>query len=157
MNKKELVILVGNIGAGKSTLCKKYQEKGYVVIARDHLRYAIGGGTYVFNLKYEPVIWETELCMLESFMELGVNIVVDEVGVSRAMRMRYIVPAKDNGYVVKCHVLPQLTMTEAVDRRMQDPHGQYDRKLWEDVWLKFAGMYEEPSFEEGIEDIIKSL
>jgi len=154
---KELVILVGNIGSGKSTICKKYQKEGYVVIARDCLRYAIGGGIYVYNTKYEPIIFETELCMLESFMELGVNIVIDEVGVSRAMRMHYIIPAKDYGYTVKCHVLPQLLRKTAVDRRMQNPHGQYDRDLWEQVWDRFQSKYEEPSFDEGIDDIIRTV
>ena len=154
---KELIILVSNIGGGKSTLAKKYQEKGYVIIARDQLRYAIGGGTYIFNPKYEPIIFETELCMLESFMELGVNIVIDEVGVSRAMRMRYIIPAKDYGYTVKCHVLPQLLRKTAVDRRMKNPHGQYDRNLWEQVWDRFQSKYEEPSLDEGLDEIIRTV
>jgi len=89
-------------------------------------------------------------------MELGVNIVVDEVGVSKAMRMRYIVPAKDCGYTVKCHVLPQLLQKTAVDRRMQNPHGQYDRELWKQVWDKFQSLYEEPSLEEGLDAIIRT-
>ena len=153
---KELIILVGNIGSGKSTLSQDYQKNGYVIIARDHLRYAIGGGTYVFNPDYEPIIWETELCMLESFMELGVNIVVDEVGVSKAMRLRYIVRAKDYNYTVKCHVLPKLLQKTAVDRRMQNPHGQYDREIWKQTWDKFQAIYEEPSLEEGLDAIIRT-
>jgi len=157
MKPKDLIILTGNIGSGKSILTKQYQAKGYVVIARDALRYAIGGGTYVFNTEYEAIIWETELLMLEFFMKLGVNIVVDEVGVSKAMRLRYITPAKKYEYAVKCHVLPKLTMKESIDRRMRDPHGQYNRKLWESVWLKFAKIYEEPSFEEGFTEIIKTV
>lgn len=153
---KELIILVGNIGSGKSTLTKKYQEDGYVVIARDCLRYAIGGGTYVYNVNYEPIIFDTELHMLEAFLKLGVNLVIDEVGVSKAMRMRYILPAKDYGYTVKCHVLPQLLQKTAVDRRMQNPHGQYDRELWKQVWDRFQSQYEEPSFDEGIDEIIRT-
>jgi len=153
----KLVITIGNIGSGKSTLAKKYQEKGYIVIARDMLRYAIGGGNYIFDDKYESIIWKTELYMLESFMELGVNIVVDEVGISRSMRLRYIVPAKDYGYTIKCHILPKLTMKEAVDRRMKSPHGQPDRKLWNKVWQKFQRMYQEPNLEEGIDKIIRDV
>ena len=154
---KELVILVSNIGGGKSTTARKYQEKGYVVIARDGLRYSIGGGNYIFNPKYEPIIWETELCMLDSFMELGVNIVIDEVGINKAMRRRYIIPAKEYGYIVKCHLLPKLSMKEAVDRRMKNPHGQNNRKLWEQVWNKFQSQYEETSLAEGFDEIIKTI
>jgi predicted kinase len=154
---KELIILVGNIGEGKSTLCKKYQKKDYIVIARDSLRYAIGGGNYIFNEKYESIIWKTELYMLRKFMELGINIVVDEVGINKVMRARYVVPAKEYNYTIKCHMLPKLTMKEAVDRRMNDPHGQPDRKLWESVWVKFNNMYEEPTLNEGFDEIIHEL
>ena len=63
---KNLIILVGNIGSGKSTYAKKYQKKGYIVIARDQLRYAIGGGEYIFNTKYEPLIWKTEYYLFKN-------------------------------------------------------------------------------------------
>lgn len=149
--------MVGNIGSGKTTLVKEYQKKGYVVIARDMLRYAIGGGVYIYNLEYEPIIFETGLCMLEAFMELGVNIVVDEVGLSKSMRMRYIVPAKDYGYIITCHELPKLSMEESVNRRLNNPHGQPDRELWEGVWKKFNVMYEEPTFEGGFNNIIRTV
>jgi hypothetical protein len=96
-----------------------------------------------------------EILMLESFMGLGVNIVVDVVGVSKAMRERYIIPAKDFGYKIKCQVLPQLTMKDAVDRRMTNPHGQFDRNIWESVWIKFQAQYEEPTLDEGFDEIIK--
>jgi len=152
---KELIVLVANIGGGKSTLVKRYQQHGYVVIARDMLRYAIGGGDYVFNEKYEPIIWSTELTMLDDFLNLGVNIVVDEVGVSKSMRARYIHCAKMYDYKITCVVLPRLSMEESVNRRMNNPHGCPDRSVWEGVWKKFDGMYEEPTLEEGFDEIIK--
>ena len=154
---KELIILCGNIGTGKSTLAKQYQEKGYVVIARDGLRYSIGGGNYIFNTDYEPIIWGTELYMLELFMEHGVNLVIDEVGISKSMRVRYIIPARDYGYTIKCRVLPQLSMKEAVDRRMKDPHGQPNKELWENAWVKFQAQYEEPTLDESFDEIIRTI
>jgi hypothetical protein len=93
--------------------------------------------------------------MLEDFMELGVDIAVDEVGINKAMRSRYILIAKLYDYKIKCHILPQLTMKEAVDRRMENPHGQSDRKLWESVWIKFQGQHQEPTLDEGIDEIIR--
>lgn len=127
---KEIIILVGNIGSGKSTLVKKYQEQGFVVIARDMLRYAIGGGNYVFNERYEPIIWSTELTLLEDFLSLGVDIVIDEVGVSKNMRSRYIEFAKLYNYKIVGYVFPKLSMKESVDRRMNNPHGCPDRLVW---------------------------
>lgn len=151
---KKLILLIGNIGTGKSTVAKKYQEKGYVIIARDQLRYGIGLGNYIFNYDYEPVIWRTELYMSREFAELGIDILVDEVGLSKAMRKRYLRYAKELDYQVTALVMPRLSMKESVRRRLLDPHGQPDRKLWEGVWKKFDKIYEEPSKKEGIDEII---
>ena len=153
---KELVVLIGNIGTGKTTIAQDYVTNGYVAIARDMLRYAIGDSQYVFNPEYEPIIWATELFMFERFLELGCNIIVDEIGISKSMRARYIGKAKDNGYRITVIEMPRLTMKEAVNRRMRNPHNQPDRKLWEQIWAKFDAMYDAPSKNEGI-DIIRKM
>jgi len=152
---KELIILMGNIGSGKSTYAKKYQKQGYVVIARDQLRYAIGNGNYIFNLDYEPIIWKTEFYIFKRFVNLGVNILIDGVGMSKSMRRRYIPYAKEKGYKITVIEMPRFCMEEAVSRRMKNPHGQPDHKLWEQVWTKFNNIYEIPLKKEGIDEIIK--
>lgn len=150
---KQLIILIGNIGSGKSTLARKYIERGYVAIARDYIRYAIGEGKYVFNPQFEPIIWKVEQYMFNRFIELGVNIVVDEVGVSRRMRKAYIPYAKENNYKIIAIVLPRYTQEEAVNHRMKDPHGQNNKQLWENVWEKFDAIYTKPTKEEGFDEI----
>jgi len=152
---KNLIMLVGNIGSGKSTFSKKYQEKDYVVIARDQLRYAIGNGKYVFNVDYEHIIWNTEYYLYKSFLRLGENIVVDEIGISKKLRQRYIRLAKKKGYKITVIEMPRFCMGEAVNRRMINPHGQYNVKVWKEVWTRFESMYEEPSKKEGIDEIVK--
>ncbi len=152
---KELIILVGNIGSGKSTLVKEYVEQGYVVIARDSFRYGIGAGKYIFNLKYEPVIWATELTLFKGLAVIGAEkIIIDEVGISKAMRARYINHALACGYKITAIIMPILSKKESVDRRLQDPHGQPDRTIWEGVWEKFNKLYESPTKEEGFDTII---
>jgi hypothetical protein len=140
------IIVTGNIGCGKTTLSKEYVDKGYLVISRDQFRYGIGGGKYIFNLTYEPIIRKTELYLLRLFLELGVNIYIDEVGINKHMRCEYLKMLKE---------LPRLSQKEAVDNRMKDPHGQPDRALWESVWNKFNEIYEAPAKEEGFHLIIK--
>jgi len=152
--EKELVVLVGNIGCGKSTTARKYIDNGYIAIARDYLRYAIGEGKYIFDQDYESIIWRTERFMLRQFLELGVNIVSDEVGVSKKLRRMYLKYGKEYNYIIKAVVMPKLSMKDAVDRRMKDPHGQFDRKIWEEVWTRFDSQYKEPTIEEGFDEII---
>lgn len=152
---KNLIILIGNIGSGKSTYTKKYQKKGYVVIARDQLRYAIGGGQYVYKRKYESIIWEADFYMFANFLDMGVDIVLDEININKKMRMQYIVYAKEKGYKITAIEMPKFSKTESVARRMTNPHGQPNKKLWNSVWSKFDKMYEKPTKQEGIHKIIK--
>ena len=155
--KSEIIIMCGNIGSGKTTLVKQYAKKGYIVIARDALRYNIGAGNYIFNPKLESAIWETEMNMLWNFMNLGVNIIVDEIGVSQDMRARYIkmIDANFSNYKKLLIEMPRLSMKESVDRRLKDPHGQFDRKLWERIWTNFDNLYEKPTKKEGFHKIVR--
>ena len=67
--KKQVKILVSNIGGGKTTLSKRYVEFGYVVISRDTLRYGIGNGEYIFNpycflwscRRLQPFFWSLKI------------------------------------------------------------------------------------------------
>lgn len=66
---KKLIILIGNIGCGKSTLAKKLVKKGYCIISRDSFRYMIGAGNYIFDLKYEPAVKCANLNTVECFFK----------------------------------------------------------------------------------------
>lgn len=157
MKKPEILLLVGNIGSGKTTLCKKILKKGFshICISRDDLRYMIGAGRYRFDLSLEKMIWKSELDTLKNFMILKQNIIVDEVGITKSMRKRYIDIAKKMNYSITIIELPRYSKKICVDRRMKDPHGQFNRRLWESIWDKFDILYESPSKKEGINKIIK--
>jgi len=155
VKSKNLIILMGNIGSGKSTFSRKYQKKGYVITAKDQLRYAIGGGRYVFNYDYEPVIHKVDLYLFKRFIDLNVNVLVDETNVSKANRKRYITYAKKRGYKITVIELPRFSVSESVTRRMTNPHEQDDWNLWNQVWTSFDKRYEAPNKNEGIDKIIK--
>lgn len=149
-NKRKLmVILVGNIGSGKSTLTKKLIKRGFVVVARDSFRYSLGAGEYLYDQQTEPVIWATEGYMIRALCMGGIKLVVDEVGITKHMRSRYLDIAKSTGYKVVIIELPRMSRNKCVARRMHNPHGQADQKLWEAVWDKFNAKYEAPTQDEG--------
>ncbi len=154
--KNEMIMLIGNIGTGKSTIARKFLKEGvYVVISADGIRYAIGGGTYLFNPKYELVIWETVGVMLDGFMEVGANIIIDASNLTLHGRKKHfdIIKKYDN-YKVIGLVMTRLEMEVAVNRRMEDPHNNSDISLWKEVWNRFDLSYEEPTKEEGFDEII---
>lgn len=156
MNKKpQLILMVGNIGSGKSTYVKKFVDKGYVCIARDQLRYGIGNGKYIFNPDYERIIWDTEKYMFQKFMDTKINLIIDEIGISKTMRMRYIQYVKELGYEITVIEMPKFCMGESVSRRLINNHGNQSDKIWNEVWTKFEAEYEAPSYDEGIDKIIK--
>lgn len=151
-----LIVMVGNIGSGKSTLVKEIvaEHPDITVVSRDALRYMIGAGKYVFNPELEPHIFEAARLMIKELMHGQVEtILVDEVNVSEEYRQDYLYLAKTYDYETLAIVMPKLDKKTSVDRRMQNPHDQDTREIWEGVWDKFDGLYEEPTVEEGFDKI----
>ena len=146
--------MCGNIGSGKSTAVKQYVDKGYICIARDALRYMIGAGKYTFDKKLEPTIFQCEKKIITEFMKLGVNIIIDEVGVTQSLRLPYLELAEEYKYKTIAYVMPRLDMKTCVDRRMKNPHGRPIREEWEYIWRKFDYAYQEPTLDEGFNKII---
>ena len=157
--RPELVILIGNIGSGKSTLCRQYIKKGFIVISRDSLRYMIGAGEYIFDQKYEPAIHAANLAILEQFLAWGHNVVMDEVNITKNLRAAYIKRAQTisqyRQYKITGIVLPRLSKEVSVERRLRSPHGNFPRSTWEQVWENFNRMYESPTKTEGFDKIIR--
>lgn len=152
--EKNLVLLIGNIGSGKTTYAKKLYEEGYVIVSKDAIRYMLGAGNYLWNLNLESSVHLSEIDTLINFLRTGVNIVVDDCTVSKRLRRRVIQLAKGSNYTITAMVLPRITREESVNRRMNNPHGQFDRTLWESVFDRFEEAFQEPSEEEGIDKII---
>lgn len=86
---KELIILVGFPGSGKSSMVEKYLEPNeYMRISHDILK------------TKKKCLDETE-----KYMKLSKNIVIDNLNYSREMRKIYIDIAKKYNYDVRCIIL----------------------------------------------------
>lgn len=115
----KIIVLVGNIGSGKTTWIKKFLKKTkgkYVVVSRDAIRYMIGGGKYIFDLELEPAVWNSEGKIIEEFMKLKVNIIVDEVGINKKLRKKYIDLANKFDYGKITVNMPDLSKQICVDK-----------------------------------------
>jgi predicted kinase len=147
---KYFVVLVGNIGAGKSTLAKSLVGKGFIVCCRDALRYMIGAGNYRFDPNIEPALADAHDNMLEGFLSNDLNVIVDEVNVQSTRRYHLDLIAQHyENYVSIAIVLPKLSMAESVKRRLKNEHGKFGKKVWEGVWNRFNKLYSDPSEKEG--------
>ena len=86
---KELIIMIGFPGAGKSTFINKYIEPfEYIIINQDKLK------------TKNKCISETE-----KYMKINKNIVIDALNYTKEMRKIYINIAKKYNYNVRCIVL----------------------------------------------------
>lgn len=152
--EQKLIILVGNIGSGKSTYVKSKEEE-YVVISRDKTRYMLGNGNYVFITELEAAIWAAENALFENLLDTKINIIVDETNMCDESRARYIDKAKEAGYEVSIASFPKLSKEESVQRRISNNHGEFTKGIWEDVWQNFDNKYVEPSFKEDVDYLIQ--
>ena len=147
-------IMIGNIGAGKSTYIKNSIPKG-IIISKDSIRYGIGGGNYIFNPNLEPVIHSTSVHMAHNFCAKQVpEIVLDETNVEAKNRKGWIEIAKKHNYYVIGVEFPRFDKAVAVARRLTNPHCQPDPVLWGSVWDKFDKKYDKANLEEGFDYIM---
>ena len=157
--KPEFIIMVGNIGAGKSTLVKEFVELGYRVISKDAIRYMLGGGKYIFDLELERAVDEITKNAVIDLTYRGYNVVIDETNMDSLERgdyLHYIHENKNQTYEKTAIVFPRLSKEESVKRRLQSNHGDTPKEVWEGVWEIKNKAYQVPTKEEGF-DTIKEL
>ena len=152
MNK--LMILVGNVGSGKTTLTQELVKLGYNVISRDALRYMIGGGKYVFDPVTEKIIKKIALSMLRQMVQKKLDILIDATNMSVFQREEMLAIANKVNYNTIAYVLPKLSKKESINRKLLNNYGDTSKKVWDEIWDNFNNMYQEPTHEEGFDKII---
>jgi len=153
--KPKIVLLIGNIGSGKSTTAKKYVKKGYLSASRDAFRYMLHADNYIFDRSLEQAIHRAHMATIEALLSTGRNIVVDEVNARPSGRKQTIKLAKKYDYSVYAHVLPAWSKQECLRRRKADPHGTFNKRDWLEVWEMFDDGMQPPDKTEGFTGIIK--
>ena len=133
---KNLIVLMGPIGAGKTTLAKKLvkMNDSALRISQDEMGRA--GSKEAFWLA------------LETDVE---NIIIDRMGFNREQRMRWIDPARKAGYkvtIVELKVAYETCFKRVVARHDHPNIPQGDEALAKKILKMYSGEYQAPREDE---------
>lgn len=137
---KEMIIMVGIPGSGKSSFVKKFiKPQNYEIINRD-------------TFKTMP------LCLSEctKYLKSGKSVVIDNTNPSIEAREKFISLAKQNNYTCRCFIMNtdiNLAKHNALYRHYVSK-GEISL-IPEIVYNKYRKNYEAPNKEEGFESIIE--
>lgn len=156
----ELIILVGNIGCGKSTYAK-YRVKnnrlstGMVVVNMDSIQQMIGGGDYGnYDSKKKEIYWAVEEKAICESLERGNSVIIDRTNMDIKRRKRFIDIARRYWWVsVTCLDWGPGSKYDLA-RRLKNPRGVSDDQ-WIKVFNKMKELYEKPTKEEGFSYMTK--
>lgn len=155
IKKAEIRILIGNIGSGKSTLAKKLAKEGHCILNKDMLRFMLGGGNYIEDKNIEKEIYDIFFKSLHILLSKGYSIVIDGPNITKKERFSFIVSAQLYNYNKIGIILPKINKEESINRRLKNNHGNTPKYIWEANWVLNDSQYQEPTKEEGFNEVIK--
>ena len=146
---QELILMVGNIGCGKSFLAKRLAKRGAIVVNNDNLLRMFSGGDYTYDHNLREFYHRAEASVIIEALNTGNSVVIDRTNLDKSSRARFIQLAKGSGAeVVTFDFGPGQDMQ--LQRRIDDPQGQ-TIQTWKSVYKSMKLRYEEPSHDEGID------
>lgn len=158
----KLFLMVGNIGTGKTNTAGNLMVDAAHVENRDIVLVSIDDlALMLFNGHYGPDIWTDRHIHLYTMMKQhmvreafthGLDVIVDGTHMGKINRKAYIDIAKefDADVVVYLH-----TYIDGLKRRLAEPKTNTSPEIWTKVHNDFTSAYEEPSLDEGINEIIE--
>lgn len=132
--EKELMILVGPIGSGKTTFAKTLRNDTSVRISQDEM----GRKAYLDHFK-------------EAIKDGVPRVIIDRMGFSKDQRNRFIEPARKEGYVITIFEMdycPLVCIKRVVDRKNHPTVPDNDIQLAKKIILQYMENYEAPEPEE---------
>lgn len=147
------IMMVGNIGCGKSLIARKFAMNGYSVVNMDSITKMVAGdecGNY--DPAKKEVYHAAEQAIISASLEAGISVVLDRTNMSLEKRKPYINLAQQFDAYIIAHDWGPGT-TQELKRRLNVPAG-IPQKQWASVHENFMASYREPSFDEGFEKIM---
>jgi predicted kinase len=148
------IIIVGNIGTGKSTFIRKNYNKKFVVINNDSIQTSISGGNYdQYDYNKRDIYNEIENLLIRKAKKLNFNIIIDRTNINKEKRNKYITLLKQNGFDDIYCICFGPGNKKSLKRRLKD-NRKISKERWERVHYKFKTEYENPELSEGFQTII---
>jgi len=151
--KPKVIVMVGNIGLGKSTLVRKLLNTGkYAVVNKDSLIESISGGYGKYDSNLVNVYNEAELTVMRTALTAGYGVIIDRLNINKEQRSKFISVANEFKANLIAYNFGSGT-EEGLDRRKKNNRG-VPEAIWNDVYKKTKDSYEAPTKEEGFKKIL---
>lgn len=150
----ELILLVGNIGTGKSRTARRLALEGALVVCGDDLVTMAGGGNYsAWDPRRDKILKAGEDAIVRAALNAGQTVVVDRTLMTRDHRLHYINMARCRRCPVTAYDFGPGT-PEALARRQAEGRGLAPAK-WAQVFELLQRKYQRPEPEEGLDTIFR--
>uniref|UniRef100_A0A6M3L8A9 Putative ATPase domain containing protein n=2 Tax=viral metagenome TaxID=1070528 RepID=A0A6M3L8A9_9ZZZZ len=148
MDTKQLTILTGNIGSGKSLTAAKLAKMGHVVVNGDSITSMVGGGEYgIYDKAKRDIYHAAEFAIIETAFVNGFSVVIDRTNMKVSDRARYIDVGKKHGAYIHSYDWGRGN-EKSLARRLNKPNG-VPAETWKSVHAFMMNSYEPVSLDEG--------
>ncbi len=152
---RQMIIPIGNIGSGKSTIAKKYTHLGYNVINMDTIQAMLSAGEYeMYDYHKKNVYSIIEKHSIEASLENGNSVFIDRTNMDKKTREKYIKIANSHNVDVIALNWGQGDL-KTLTRRIDNPRG-VEKETWKKVHSFMNEKYENPDISEGFSCIIEA-
>lgn len=151
--KTDFIIMVGNVGSGKSSLAAKMVmlDPKNIVVSRDAIVTMIAGGMYKYYDKTKKNLYfQVEKSLILASLGGGWPVIIDRTNETRRSREKYIDFVKGKARII-CYDFGPGTL-DGMQRRMVGNRGRNPEE-WIAVHKEIKNGYEAPRKEEGIDKI----
>lgn len=141
-----LTLMVGLPASGKSTYAKQLENKDTIVLSSDSIRAELWGDER--DQRSPQVVFDTLYTRAIDALKRNINVVIDATNVTKADRANALKPfvgldIKRRAIVINTPINICIQQNKLRERTVPD-----------DVIKRFYDMYEEPTIDEGFDEII---
>ena len=150
----EMIITVGNIGSGKTTLSrervKQNPDKHYHIIDVDSL-VNMFYGDYAFNEQDYQIYADSKYALACVVLKAGKSVIIDGLNSTPRSRRRFTQLARRYNATIGCIDFGPGSL-EDLERRQKENRGKPEAQ-WERVWERTYHTYVKPEYSEGFDFI----